>query len=273
MASWWQRVRTRWSVDGPGGRTAGEPRSSNGASSFHLRWDLAGTEELDRVEVTLEVLEPPTVDRLYFWALQVDVADAVGRAAGGAHLGLQWHPAHPGGTAVNWGGYDARGTVLHGSASDLPSATDNPHTRDLAWHARRPYRLVVERAGDGPSGTTAWRGSVTDLTTGATTVVRDLYPAGDRIVGVVMWSEVFARCEHPTVAVRWSAPSARRVDGTTVVPDHVVRSYQSVADGGCTNTASVVDDVGIVQRTATARDHPVGTRLAVPRPTGGTDVR
>jgi len=271
MASWWQRVRTRWSVDGPGSRTTGDPRSSNGASSFHLRWDLSTSAAFDRVEVTLEVLDPPTVPRLYFWALQVDVADYSGRPAGGAHLGLQWHPAHPGSTAVNWGGYDAGGTVLHGSESDLPSATANPHTRDLPWRPGRPYRLTVARvepgpAATGPIGAVAWRGSVTDLVTGTTTVVRDLYPAGDRIIGVVMWSEVFARCDDPTVTVRWSAPTVRHLDGTVSSPRDVVCSYQSVADGGCTNTSSEVDGTGLVQRTAVGRAHLAGTRLTVPVP-------
>ena len=68
--------------------------------------------------------------------------------AGGAHFGLQWHPDHPGGTAVNWGGYDRSGSILPGSASDLPSALHNDNTRDLAWVPRRPYRLRISRSTD-----------------------------------------------------------------------------------------------------------------------------
>ena len=87
----------------PAGRTHGDPPSANGASSLHLRWDLDDRPGCREVSVTLEVLQPPTVDRLYFWALQADFAtgDAGRRPAGGAHLGLQWHPQHPGSTAVN----------------------------------------------------------------------------------------------------------------------------------------------------------------------------
>ncbi|HNE38225.1 MAG TPA: hypothetical protein PKZ82_17065, partial [Microthrixaceae bacterium] len=111
----------------PAGRTHGDPPSANGASSLHLRWDLDDRPGCREVSVTLEVLQPPTVDRLYFWALQADFAtgDAGRRPAGGAHLGLQWHPQHPGSTAVNWGGYRPGGGELSGTVSALPSALGN----------------------------------------------------------------------------------------------------------------------------------------------------
>ena len=265
-STWWQTLRSRWFADPAtlgGGRDTGEPRSSNGASSFHLRWDLYS--EFDEISVVLEVVEPPTVDRLYFWALQADFSDAAGRSAGGAHLGLQWHPEYPGGTAVNWGGYDARGGILHGSGSTLPSSLGNPHTHDFPWLPHRAYRLTVARTAEpGPHGGPAWSGSVTDLETGLTTVVRELYPDGDRISGVVMWSEVFARCDHPSAAVRWSAPQARTLDGIVVEPAAVLLNYQTPADGGCSNTSSDADGTGVVQRTNTGRTHQTGTRLGLP---------
>jgi hypothetical protein len=265
-STWWQTLRSRWFADPAtlgGGRDTGEPRSSNGASSFHLRWDLYS--EFDEISVVLEVVEPPTVDRLYFWALQADFSDAAGRSAGGAHLGLQWHPEYPGGTAVNWGGYDARGGILHGSGSTLPSSLGNPHTHDFPWLPHRAYRLTVARTAEpGPHGGPAWSGSVTDLETGLTTVVRELYPDGDRISGVVMWSEVFARCDHPSAAVRWSAPQARTLDGIVVEPAAVLLNYQTPADGGCSNTSSDADGTGVVQRTNTVRTHQTGTRLGLP---------
>lgn len=255
--TWFERVRARWATE----RTTGFPTSSNGASSFHLRWHLGG--DLREVSVTLEVLEPPSVPRLYFWALQADFAGPGGRHAGGAHLGLQWHPSHPGSRAVNWGGYDARGAELHGNESALPSALHNPNTRDLWWSERTPYRLTIERAPAEADrhGLQAWRGTVTDLTNGHATVVRDLYLPGDRISGAVMWSEVFARCDDPSVAVRWSDPSATTLDGATVRPDRLSTNYQTHADGGCANTDSSPDGVGIVQRTNTERATPTGAVL------------
>ena len=134
---WWQKLVGVW----PDGRTAGDPPSANGASSFHLRWDLQ--DDVVEVAVTLQVIDPPTVDRLYFWAVQADFGDERGRAAGGGHLGLQWHPDYPGCTAVNWGGYDAAGRILDGTASALPSALGNPHTRNYTWRAGVPYRLSI----------------------------------------------------------------------------------------------------------------------------------
>ncbi len=61
--------------------------------SFHLYWELVSPAR--EVAVTLEVLEPPSVDRLYFWALQASFLDASG-SQGAGHLGLQWNPALPG---------------------------------------------------------------------------------------------------------------------------------------------------------------------------------
>lgn len=263
MTAWWQRLL------GGGPRTSGFPPSANGASSFHLRWDLPDTAAPGRevavgAEVTLEVVEAPVVERLYFWALQVDLADASGRRAGGAHLGLQWHPDHPGRTAVNWGGYGADGRVLDGSASGLPSATGNPHTRDLSWRPAVPYVLRVTRRADvpAPPGCTAWRGTVSGP--GGEVVVRDLYPSGDRVAGVIMWSEVFARCDDPSVAVRWSRPGVLLADGSALRPSACTTSYQSHPDGGCANTDQFADGTGLVQATNRPRATPPGAVVPVP---------
>jgi hypothetical protein len=259
---WWRRL-----VSGGAERVAGDPPSGNGASSFHLGWALgpdAGPDaELVSAEVTLEVLTPPSVPRLYFWAMQTDFGDGRGRRAGGAHLGLQWYPRHPGSTAVNWGGYTASGGELRGGESPLPSATGNPNTRDLAWRAGVGYRLVVRRVEGASAGTVAWRGVVEGPD--GPVVVRDLYADGDRIVGVTMWSEVFARCDHPSVAVRWSDPVVVTATGGRVAPASVTVSYQSHPDGGCANTDSSADEVGLVQRTCTARITGAGSRLPVPQ--------
>ena len=283
LRSWWDRSTgaARTGKDGAG-RVSGPPPSANGASSFHLGWVLAGP--CRSVAVVVEVLEAPVVPRLYFWALQADVATARGRV-GGAHLGLQWHPGHPGSTAVNWGGYRSSGAELDGSVSSLPSATSNPNTRDFEWWPRRRYDLTIEPVdgldGDAPDGAVpdgavqgrtalgdesavAWRGSVRDLETGELTIVRDLYLPGDRIVAATMWSEVFARCDDPRVKVRWSSPLARS-RGRDHAVERVQVNYQTHQDGGCANTDSATDGTGLVQVTNTQRLTPQGTSLAVPR--------
>jgi hypothetical protein len=215
-------------------RTTGFPTSSNRASSFHLLWE--GVPATDEVSAVLEVVEPPTVPHLYFWALQASFVDDRGRRVGGAHLGLQWYPPHPGSTAVNWGGYrdgaslggSNVSTELEGEASTLPSATGNPNTRDYAWRPHTPYRLRISGDGDG-----WWRGEVTDLTTGETIVVRRLYGGGTRLAGPMVWSEVFARCDDPSVTVRWS--------DFTPHTNSIRTSYQRHEDGGCANTRSTFD--------------------------------
>ncbi len=238
------------------GRTTGPPPSANGASSFHLTWEVPPT-RLVEAAATFEVLEPPVVPKLYFWALQVSFVDGPSRL-GGAHFGLQYHPDYPGNGAVNWGGYRDGGGELEGSASALRSALDNVNTRTYPWEPGRRYRHRVFKSPE-----RGWRGSVTDLETGIETVVRDLWIDGDSLANPMVWSEVFADCDHPSVAVRWSDLSVVTVDGGSVTATAVRLNYQRFSDGGCANTDTTIDDVGFVQRTATERRNGTGTRLTL----------
>ena len=208
----------------------------------------------DEASVDVEVVVRPEVPHLYFWALQVSF-QASRRPVGGAHLGLQWNPRHPGNTAVNWGGYAADGSVLGGSPSALPSAPGDPNTRDYPWEQGTVYRLVIS-PGSRPGG---WRGSVMDLSTGRESTVRELDVGGNRLTDPVVWAEVFARCDDPSTEVRWSRPRLRL--GTEVAIPHGVRvTYQSERDGGCSNT-DVRSAEGVVQVTNTARTSRDRTRL------------
>lgn len=248
---------------------SGRPRSANGASSFHLIWD-APPGEWVAAEVTLEITEPPRVAALYFWALQISFVDH-GRSAGGAHLGLQWYPAHPGSTAVNWGGYAPNGQELDGSASPLPSATGNRNTRDYAWRPRTRYRLRVAgpRAPD-YRGSGGWLGEIIDEAQARRVAVRELRAPGSTIDAPMVWSEVFADCDAPSTTVRWR-------DGTLIseaderVPITAARvNYQAVHDGGCVTTNSSIDDGWFVQTTGTSRTTPAGARLDAGGDVGAT---
>ncbi|MCP3988554.1 MAG: hypothetical protein GY724_05755 [Actinomycetia bacterium] len=241
-------------------RTVGPPTSSNGASSFHVFWELA-PKPLVEVAATIEVIEPPTVDKLYFWALQANFqGDQVRR--GGAHFGLQFHPAYPGRGAVNWGGYHHGGGELDGSVSALPSTLDNINTRDYPWVPGRPYRYRIYRSPE-----RGWRGSITDLVTGTETVVRDLWIEADSMISPMVWTEAFADCDHPSSAVRWSDFTALTTDGEQLEVPGVRINYQTHADGGCANTNISVADDGLVQRTATERLASTGSRFTLrPRP-------
>lgn len=234
---------------------SGEPPSGNGASSFHLWWQMQPAVPLREVSVSFEILEPPAVSRLYFWALQVTFG---GAAPGeGAHLGIQHHPGFPVSGAANWGGYASAadgGGLLKGSPSPLPSFRQDINTRDFAWEPQRKYRFHIGRSQDrAPTGYVAWEGRIQDTQTGQWWKIRDLYTRGTYLTTPLMWTEAFARCEHPSVAVRWSDPVAVRAEGTEQVPTGFRVAYQERSRGGCANTSVEVTPGGIVQRTNTTR--------------------
>jgi len=239
-----------------GPRTRGFPPSGNSASSLHLGWRLPpGAGHLVEAAVTLEVTQPPVVDHLYFWALQMGFP-----GAGAAHLGLQWNRAFPGFGAVNWGGYAIDGSLLRGTESGLPSTPGDPNTRDYAWEPRRAFRLRVHRADDG-----LWRGDVTDVQTGASTAVRELIAASPFLTDLMVWSEVFARCDDPSVTARWSDFVAVDERGERFAPVALVVNYQSYAAGGCANTTSVLDDRGGVLQITNAQRTTEGGAILQPR--------
>jgi hypothetical protein len=180
------------------------------------------------VSATIEVVGPPAVPRLYFWALQVGFS-----GGGAAHTGLQWLPVQDGIPAVNWGGYAAEGGELDGSVSPLPTLDGNPNTRLFDWAPNEPYRLTVARSPE-----RGWRATVNDV------VIRDLWAPGEHLVSPIVWSEVFAACDDPSVVVRWSDLKATTASGSTVKPDGVLVTYQSYVEGGCDNTTVEADGRG-----------------------------
>lgn len=226
-----------------GRRVRGRPTSSNGASSLHLRWVWDGpAPRLTEAWATLTVLDPTPNDDLRFWAVQASFVDGGGQRFGAGHLGLQRHARHPGACAANWGGYAAGGGELAGS--------HGPNTQDFAWEVGRPYRLSIRRRDTG------WAGAVDGV------VLRELLAGGDRLSGLVVWSEVFARCDDPPHAVRWSGLGGRTLDGADVEPAALAVNYQRWSDGGCTNTDSSPDATGgVVQRTGVRRTTPQGAML------------
>lgn len=211
---------------------------------MHLAWLVGAPEPVVEVAAVLEVVVPPAVPRLHFWALQASFS-----GGGAGHLGLQWGADGRHGRHVNWGGYDAAGRELTGTVSALPSSTGNANTRDYDWQPGRPYRLCIRPAPGGGG----WRGEITDLDTGVVTDVRDLAGAGNSLASPLVWSEIFARCDDPTSAVRWSGLEVVTAGGERVGVDAVRTSYQTYADGGCDNTTAEVDGAGVLQRTNAAR--------------------
>lgn len=225
-------------------RLTGSPPSPNGASSFHLWWQLPATAAITEVSAVVEIVSEPVVGSLYFWALQVGFAQR-GRSVGAGHTGLQWHPRSPRG-AVNWGGYDESGRELDGTPSSLPQV-DSANTLQWPWQPGRPYRFTVSAGAPG-----RWRSQVTDLVDGRQVILRELAVEATELTSPVVWTEMFARCDDPPVSARWSQLQVRRPDGTVVSPRAVVSTYQSVAEGGCSNTESRPDGATVVQTTGLA---------------------
>ena len=249
------------SVSGPA-RDHGLPPSPNGASSFHVWWDVPDV-PLASVSVILEVLKPPEVSRLAFFAIQASFWSP-DRHEGGAHTGIQWNPRHPRNLAVNWGGYDHGGAILPGTESSLPSAPLDPNTRDFAWAPGARYRLTIGPRTSDVRSPGRWPARIEGLDTGEDVVVRYLLCDGDHLRSPVVWSELFTRCDDPPIEVRWSEPSALSLDGEPVAVDRGRVTYQAYDAGGCTNTTVESDRVGIVQRSCcerrTAHDTFVGWR-------------
>ena len=102
-------------------------------------------------------------------------------------------------------------------------------------------------------------------------VIRDLWAPGDRLVSPMVWSEVFARCDAVPVRVAWSNPTAIDERGGVHRVQSARVNYQSVADGGCSNTevsvTAAADGPAWLHSTSTERRTRPGTplRLADPR--------
>ena len=107
--------------------------------------------------------------------------------------------------------------------------------------------------------TDGWRGEIADLAAGTSVAVRDLYSPGTELVAPMVWTEAFAPCDAPTVAVRWSEFGALTVDRQVVGPGALRVNYQAYEAGGCSNTTVRADGPGILQVTNAERTVPQGT--------------
>jgi hypothetical protein len=221
-----------------------------GCSAFHAWWGPPPGVPVVALRATLEILEPPRSPQLYFWALQASFATD-NRRHGGAHAGLQWYPAKaPGGTALNWGGYadPPAGGELAGSGPLSPRLAPLPgevNTFGYPWRPEVPYTFEIRWTPDG------WLASVTDGSTGVCDVIRTLAAPGERLTDPVVWAEVFAPCEAPRTAVRWSGFSAVGADGSLHRPEWARLTFSETGD--CPNSDIAVDEVGVVLATGVHR--------------------
>lgn len=263
----------------------------NGATSMHLWWDKPSSSRgLPRaVSVDLEVLKLPTVNKLYFWALQGSFCNEDGsERTGGAHIGLQFHPSIPTRRGANWGGYDSDGSILEGSTLAIQSSLGCKNTGDFEWEAGRKYRITIGPYVPAPSKSGAsgkgngsgderggWPGKILDVESGTEVELRRLYAAGPVLDSAVMWSEVFASCDDPSAAVRWSGMQYYFEDGTSAAVENVGVNYQKCGCDleECAKTNAFVDETGGVQQvTSTRREIAKGTKLKCGLPTPNESV-
>lgn len=215
------------------------------ASSFHASWDTL-TQFAHEVHVDLTVMNEPTVNDLYFWALQCSFYDASDNFIGGGHTGLQWNEDHPNNNAVNWGGYDDMSVELSGTTSSFPSTPGNVNTRDYDWDegATYSFRIWISAEGEISASVNG------DL-------IRTLYcPGAVKLGGFTMWSEVFAQCSDPSAAVKWT--NMRILDESDVeqLEEQFSVNYQAEVDDGCLNTNTYEYNRSIRQQTNTTRITP-----------------
>ena len=222
---------------------------------MHLYWEI-GNEPLKELSATVEILDEPQVNRIYFWALQASFYKDLTRK-GGAHFGLQHNPRHNDNKAVNWGGYNNSGKVLSGTVSDLPSTPNDVNTRDYTWHPNTRYRYRIYQS----DISHLWRGEITNLTTGEKTIVRDLEIDATHMTQPMVWTECFADCNASSAAVAWSGFEATTLSGGIIKPSLAKANYQTHAKGGCANTNSFSEVNGIIQKTNTTRTTKQGSML------------
>ncbi len=208
---------------------------------MHAFWQVPSV-PLVEVRATFEVVTPPASPWLYFWALQASFQRG-NQPMGAGHFGLQHHPDYPNNGALNWGGYRHGGGELAGSTSSLGSAVGNVNTSTFRWEAGQKYQYRIAR-----SPQQGWRGSLIDLRSGSETVVRDLWVDATHLSSPMVWSEVFAPCDAPSVEVAWSDLHGFDHRGQRVDATAVRINYQTEADGGCSNT-SVSSRAGAVVQT------------------------
>lgn len=248
----------RWFTSEPRRRDRGAPPSGNGASSLHLGWQLPPVgEPVVECAVDFELLDEPANRRLIFWALQASFSDGR-RSFGGAHFGFQWHPNHPSRRVVCWGGYADAGGELSGDTPFPGSLDGNGNICHFPWTTGERWRWRIRATPDRPGW---WRGEIVAPGGGEPIPIRDLHGGGRYLTDLMVWSEVFAHCDDPSVRVRWTSMTATLESGRIVSPTALSVNYQSYEDGGCTNTNSFLDGYGAVQQTSTERATAQGSLL------------
>ena len=241
-------------------RVAGAPASVNGASTFFLWFGLPYGERIAEISATLEVTERPEIESLISFAIQ----SALSRPqAGSIHLGLQHNPLFPNNGALRLDGYTADGERLTTSEPEIPSATNDVTTRDYPWKQGVKYTLSIRRGAEIDDGQFPWSGYITDHISGDTVMIREMISTSTHLRAPILYVESHAPCDSPPFEVRWSDVSTVSVKGGKRSIRFMRADYQLYAAGGCTNTDSFTEGVGLVERTGEKRTTNSGRTIRI----------
>ncbi len=105
---------------------------------------------------------------------------------------------------------------------------------------------------------------MTDLSEGSRVVVRDLNGGGSELERPMVWAEVFAPCEAPSVTVRWTDLEVAPAPGQWRRIGVVRTSYQDYTAGGCTNTNSAALGAGLIQTSNAVRSTAHDAEIRIP---------
>ena len=231
-------------------------------SGFHLWWKgVPSNEPIVACSVVLEVVQPPTVAALYFWALQASFLDAHRPVLRRGPHRAPVEPPPPGqpGGELGWLRAGGRRHLHPGrqrlTAARHPRGPEHPHVR-VARRDPVPLHDPSRHRRVGVDGDRSGR-PAPEVT------VRELYAAGDRLGGFVMWSELFCRGDDPPTRCggRSRRPSPRPVADRAAAALHA-----TFPDGPeWRDLDVVVDGVGVQQVTTTGRTLRGGVVPAAPR--------
>ena len=249
------------------------------ASSFRLDW-MPPITRWDESSVVLRPIVRPYGGVL--WTCRITFRAVDDSVRGTAEFGLESGSgfSNQSRTGCKWGGEDTvAASPFRGSLSTLGYGV-SPNRPNYQWQTAREYYLRVfkspkqnylaeelDSGSNQAAGEIAWRFTITDLTTGEVTVVRDLLVPNCAVAGAMSDGSIGAEdsnTAHAPVAdvpwdIRWSEPRAnqRLVASLTT-------NYSSGGDSLDNTNSRANDRVGFRQQSRTKRINASGVSLTHP---------
>lgn len=230
---------------------------------MYCNWLSTKTSSQEASVIFCPMLDVAVSSGFIYWGFQINFADSSNVGVGGHHIGFQAVDFSANPKVINFGGYDELaglpgGAAATGPALDLPEVTAGAAEVNsiFNWQPGVDYKFRVYKRADQtgvPAGKVAWRGEMTDYSTGIVYQIRDTFQtSGDRISGATMWTE-YGTAERPPMKSGWSQP---RLDGRLIA---LVQASYGAAPPNC--NIFVDGAKGFVQEAEVARFTPDLTPL------------